>query len=268
MAIEEDVASGDITSMATLPEGHVSSGSIRSKAAGIFCGQEIAGRVFRHIDSGLQVRWLVDDGSAVTSGTRIAEVRGATRSILSAERIALNYLQRLSGISTMTRKFVDTVAGTQAKIIDTRKTTPGYRELEKYAVRCGGGHNHRMGLFDMFLIKDNHITAAGGITSAVQRAIEYNRVLTKPCAIEVEVKNLDELQECLSLPLQRVMLDNMDTLTMKEAVTIVAGRFHIEASGGITLDNVRHVAETGVDFISIGALTHSSPALDLTLLLD
>lgn len=267
-AIDEDVGSGDITSLATLPENHVSSGSIRAKAAGILCGKEIVEKVFRLIDPAVQLRWHAKDGSAVAQQSRIVDVHGPTRSILSSERIALNYMQHLSGIATLTRRFVDAVAGTGAKIIDTRKTTPGYREIEKYAVRCGGGTNHRMGLYDMFLIKDNHITAAGSITAAVQRAVEYNRKMALPCAIEVEVKTLDELNECLPLPIHRIMLDNMDISVMHDAVKRVAGKFEIEASGGITLTNVRAVAETGVDFISVGALTHSAPALDLTLLLD
>jgi nicotinate-nucleotide pyrophosphorylase (carboxylating) len=267
-AIDEDVGTGDITSLATLPENHVSSGSVRAKAVGIFCGMGIANKVFHTVDPALNIRWHMTDGSAVKPQTRIVDVQGSTRSILSAERTVLNYLQRLSGIATLTRRFVDAVAGTGTKIIDTRKTTPGYRESEKYAVWCGGGTNHRMGLYDMFLIKDNHITASGSITAAVQRAVEYNRQMPDPCAIEVEVKTLDELNECLSLPIHRIMLDNMNISDMHDAVKRVAGKFEIEASGGITLANVRAVAETGVDFISVGALTHSAPALDLTLLLD
>ncbi len=190
------------------------------------------------------------------------------RNLLEAERTALNFLGHLSGIATLTRRFVEAVSGTKTKILDTRKTTPGWRLLEKYAVRQGGGHNHRLGLFDMVLIKDNHIQAAGGIVSAVLKVRRYFEEKGNPLPIEVEVKNLKELEDVLPLKVDRILLDNMTRDSLREAVKVAAGRVPLEASGGVTLDTVRAIAETGVDFISVGALTHSAPALDLSMLIE
>ncbi len=264
MAIQEDIGEeGDITSLATIPPNRMICGTIRAKATGVIAGLEMVKRVYAHLDDTVQVHCLVNDGDAVTAGTVICEVEGKALSVLSGERIALNFLQRLSGIATLTRCFVDAVAGTNAVILDTRKTTPGWRTLEKYAVRMGGGQNHRMALYDMILIKDNHIDAAGSITNAVNAARLYPGA--GGLLIEVEVKNETELYEALELQVDRIMLDNMTPEQMRQAVTIVAERIPLEASGNVSLETVRTIAETGVDFISIGALTHSAPILDLSM---
>lgn len=264
MAIQEDIgAEGDITSLATMPSTQMIRGTIRAKAAGVIAGLEMVRRVYAHLDDTVQVRGLVNDGDSVTTGTVICEVEGKALSVLSGERIALNFLQRLSGIATLTRRFVDAVVGTNAVILDTRKTTPGWRALEKYAVRMGGGQNHRMALYDMILIKDNHIDAAGSITAAVNAARMYPGA--GGLLIEVEVKNEAELREALNLQVDRIMLDNMTPEQMRQAVTIAAGRVPLEASGNVSLETVRTIAETGVDFISVGALTHSAPILDLSM---
>jgi nicotinate-nucleotide pyrophosphorylase (carboxylating) len=216
------------------------------------------------VDPALRLSSHVRDGDSVTPGDVVAEVNGPGRGMLAAERLALNFLQQLSGIATLTRAFVDAVDGTRATVLDTRKTHPGYRVLEKYAVRMGGAHNHRMSLHDMLLIKDNHIEAAGSITTAVGQA----RSLHPHLPIEVEVKNLDELREAVGLNVDRIMLDNMDLDQMQEAVRLTGGRVRLEASGGVDLERVAAIAATGVDYISIGALTHSAPALDLSMLVS
>jgi len=264
LAIGEDIGSGDATSQATLPAGLVLAGHITAKAGGVIAGLPIAEAVFTRIEPGLHFTAHVRDGAAVDPGTLVAEVLGPGRGMLSAERIALNFLQHLSGIATLTRQFVDAVAGTRTVILDTRKTHPGYRLLEKYAVRMGGGENHRLGLHDMLLIKDNHIEAAGSITAAVARARERFPALP----IEVEVKNPSELHEALKLDLDRIMLDNMDLGEMRAAVRLAAGRVPLEASGGVELGHVAAIAATGVDYISVGALTHSAPALDISMLVE
>ncbi|MBI4530694.1 MAG: carboxylating nicotinate-nucleotide diphosphorylase [Candidatus Latescibacteria bacterium] len=297
MALAEDIGTGDITTLWTVPETAKARGEIVAKEDGVIAGLPVAERVFRAIDP--EVMWIpsLHDGERGTCGAVIAEIRGSTRGILTAERTALNFLQRLSGIATMTARYVEVVQGTGVQITDTRKTTPGLRGLEKYAVRVGGGVNHRFGLYDMVLIKDNHIVAAGGIAEAVRRVkeamgekhtvIATYRLITegglrdprpeirdwgkRGGGVEVETRTLDEVQEALSAVVDRIMLDNMTVETMREAVRIirtVGGEKapEIEASGGITLENLRQVAETGVDVISIGALTHSVKALDLSLL--
>jgi len=261
LAIAEDIGPGDATSEATLPADQVLSGRIVAKAAGVIAGLSIAEAVFARVEPGIRFTPHVHDGDDVVPGDLVAEVSGPGRGMLAAERTALNFLQHLSGIATLTRAFVDAVACTQAIILDTRKTHPGYRALEKYAVCMGGGQNHRLGLYDMVLIKDNHMDAAGSITAAVERA----RAACPDLPTEVEVRNLDELREALALDVDRIMLDNMSLDEMRVAVEIVAGRVGLEASGGVTLQNVADVAATGVDYISVGALTHSAPALDLSM---
>ncbi|MGQ9668100.1 MAG: carboxylating nicotinate-nucleotide diphosphorylase [Anaerolineae bacterium] len=263
-ALEEDLGPGDVTSRWILPEELVLEGKIIAKADGVVAGLTVAGVVFAMVDDRVDFLPLCLDGQAVPAGTVIAEVKGPGIAILSAERTALNFLQRMSGIATATRRYVDAVAGTRAVILDTRKTAPGLRVLDKWAVWLGGGQNHRFGLFDMVLIKDNHIAAAGGITRAVERVRQHNRA---GLPIEVEVKTLEELEEALAIrpPLDRIMLDNMDMEAMRRAVQMTAGRVPLEASGGVSLETVRRIAETGVDYISVGALTHSVKALDISL---
>jgi len=261
LAIAEDIGPGDVTSEAVLPASLTLHGRIVAKSVGVVAGLPVAEAVFSRVDSGLRFIAHLQDGARVEPGDLVAEVSGPGRGMLAAERIALNFLQRLSGVATLTRAFVDAVAGTGAIILDTRKTHPGYRVLEKYAVRMGGGWNHRMSLHDMIMVKDNHVDAAGSITAAVEQACAaYPDLL-----IEVEVRNLDELRESLGLDVDRVMLDNMGLDEMREAVRIAGGRVELEASGGVNLDTVAAIAATGVDYISVGALTHSAPALDLSM---
>ena len=264
LAIAEDIGPGDATSEAVLPTTLVLCGRIIAKRAGVIAGLPVAEAVFRRVDPALRLSSHVRDGDSVTPGDIVAEVNGPGRGMLASERLALNFLQHLSGIATLTRAFVDAVDGTKAIVLDTRKTHPGYRVLEKYAVRMGGGHNHRMSLHDMLLVKDNHIEAAGSITTAVEQARSFHPDLP----IEVEVKNLDELREAVGLNVDRIMLDNMDLDQMQEAVRLTGGRVDLEASGGVDLERVAAIAATGVDYISIGALTHSAPALDLSMLVS
>jgi len=263
LAIAEDIGPGDATSEAILPADQILYGRIVAKAAGVIAGLPVAKAVFKRLDPAVEFIARVADGQEVTAGELIAEVTGAARALLAAERTALNFLQRMSGIATLTRQFVDAVACTPAVILDTRKTTPGHRLLEKYAVYMGGGLNHRISLYDMMLIKDNHVDAVGGILPAIERA----RTAYPSLPIEVEVRNLDELRQALSVqpPLERIMLDNMDLELMRQAVGITAGRVPLEASGGVTLERVADIAATGVDYISVGALTHSSAALDISM---
>jgi len=264
LAIAEDIGPGDATSEAVLPAGLTLRGRIIAKDAGVIAGLPVVKEVFSRVDPMLCFTPRVRDGTSVAPGDVVAKVTGPGRGMLAAERIALNFLQRLSGIATLTRAFVDTTASTRATILDTRKTHPGYRVLEKYAVRMGGGQNHRMSLNDMLLVKDNHIEAAGSLTAAVERA----RAPHPDLPIEVEVKNLDELREALTLDVDRIMLDNMDLDRMREAVQLTGGRVPLEASGGVSLDSVAAIAATGVDYISVGALTHSAPVLDLSMLVS
>ena len=267
LALAEDVGPGDVTSQAIIPPDTRLVGEFLVKAPGVIAGLEVVGEVFRQVDAELRYTPLVADGNMVAIGDIVARVEGSGPSILTAERVALNFLQRMSGIATMTRRFVDADAATGTRILYTRKTAPGLRELDKLAVALGGGMNHRFGLYDMVLIKDNHIQAAGSITEAVRRV----RQRVTDLAIEVEVESLKQLDEALKLEVDRIMLDNMDAATMREAVQ--RARAHraagegveLEASGGITLATVAEVAATGVDFISIGALTHSVVALDVSL---
>jgi nicotinate-nucleotide pyrophosphorylase (carboxylating) len=264
LAIAEDIGPGDATSKAVLPVDLRLQGRIIAKNPGIVAGLPVAEAVFTRVEPGLRFISHAHDGDRVRRQQIVAEVIGPGRGMLAAERTALNFLQRLSGIASFTRVFVDAVAGTGVTILDTRKTHPGYRVLEKYAVRMGGAQNHRMSLYDMLLVKDNHIEAAGSITAAITRA----RTAYPDLPVEVEVKNLRELEEALMLDVDRIMLDNMSIDEMKEAVEIAAGRVSLEASGNVELRQVAAVAATGIDYISIGVLTHSAPALDLSMLVQ
>jgi nicotinate-nucleotide pyrophosphorylase (carboxylating) len=264
-ALDEDVGPGDFTTLWTVPEGRRAEARIVAKAPGVVAGSEVAAEVFRRVDPLLEVEVSAPDGTALEPGDLAMRVTGSARSILTAERTALNFMQRLSGVATVTRRYVQAVAGTGARVIDTRKTTPGMRALEKAAVLAGGGANHRHGLHDMVMIKDNHIAAAGGITAAVDAVRARN---DRGLAVEVETTNPDEVREALATGADRIMFDNMPPDLMRQAVELVRAadpRPETEASGGITLDSIRAAAETGVDFISVGALTHSAPALDLSL---
>jgi nicotinate-nucleotide pyrophosphorylase (carboxylating) len=266
LALMEDVGLGDLTSDAIVDEGALSRGELLCKQGGVIAGLDVAALVFRYCDESITFDPLVADGGLCPSGLVIAQLHGSTRGILRGERTALNFLQRMSGIATLTRDYVDAVTGTSAKITDTRKTAPGLRVLDKWAVRLGGGVNHRFGLDDMVLIKDNHIVAAGGITPAVIVCRAYLDEHSVRAAVEVETKNLDEVREALACGgIQRIMLDNFPLPDIREAVGIIAHAVEVEASGGITLATVRSVAEAGVDFISVGALTHSVTALDISL---
>jgi len=261
-ALKEDVGTGDVTTLAVVPSAARAQAVIVCKEDGVLAGVPAALEVFRQVDERIAVEFSATDGDAVAKAQEIARVAGLAGGILTAERTALNFLQRLSGIATLAARFVEAVKGTGAKILDTRKTTPGLRALEKYAVRCGGAQNHRMGLYDMIMIKDNHIVAAGSITAAVKAARSAHDTLK----IEVECKSLDEVREALATQaVDRIMLDNMSVDTMREAVRIVGGRVELEASGGVRLSTVREIALSGVDYISAGALTHSAKALDISL---
>ena len=260
-ALGEDVGPSDCTSEVTIPPDVQGSAIIVAKTEGVICGLPIAQAVFRHVDAHIAFPSSVQDGEPVAAGDAVAEVRGPVRGILTGERTALNFLARLSGVATLTSRFVDAVANYPAIVLDTRKTTPGWRVLEKYAVRCGGGRNHRMGLFDMVLIKDNHIACSGSLAEAVRRV----RAAGVDLPVEVEVRSLAELDEALDLGVDRVLLDNMDMLTLRRAVALAKGKAFLEASGGVNLARATEVAATGVDAISIGALTHSAPAFDLSL---
>jgi nicotinate-nucleotide pyrophosphorylase (carboxylating) len=264
-ALEEDIGDGDVTTLCTVPPGAMVDGKLIAKQAGVVAGLEVARLAFFLIDERVCYVMQVTDGDWVEKGTVIAEVSGPGRGLLSGERVALNFLQRMSGIATLTRRFVEAVKGTSAVILDTRKTAPGLRLFDKWAVRLGGGQNHRSGLYDMVLIKDNHIAAVGGISETVTRVRECDE---RGRAIEVEVKNLAELREVLNLNVDRIMLDNMSLEDMREAVRLTRGRVPLEASGNVSLENIAAVAATGVDFISIGMLTHSVNALDISLLFD
>lgn len=266
LALEEDVGDGDVTTLWTVPAKSRARAVVVAKEPLVVAGIDCVRDVFRAVDPDLEVNLLAQDGARAAVGAELVALRGSTRSILVGERTALNFLGRLCGTATLTRRFVDAVAGTGARIIDTRKTTPGWRLLEKAAVRAGGGSNHRIGLHDMVLVKDNHADASGGVARAAAAAMERN---TQGLAVEVEVRTLRELDEVLSLGPDRVLLDNMGLETLRAAVERVRalgeGRPETEASGNVSLGNVRAVAETGVDFISVGALTHSAPCADVSL---
>lgn len=262
-ALAEDLGLvGDLTTSATVPPDARAAAAIAARKPGIVAGLAVAAAAFRALDPTVTFRGAAPDGASVAPGAIIAHVAGNARALLAAERVALNFLGRMCGVATLTRHFVDAVAETPARIADTRKTTPGLRAFEKYAVRCGGGVNHRTGLFDAILIKDNHIIAAGGLDAAIQGARAVAGHMVK---IEVEVDTLDQLDIALKYPIDAVLLDNMTLDQLREAVRRAQGRVLLEASGGVTLETVRSIAETGVALISVGALTHSAPALDVGL---
>ena len=263
-ALQEDLASSDITTLSTVPAAATATGKIVAKAEMTVCGLEVARRVFERVDPSVGYVSVAADGDSVEAGTTVAELAGSAHGILAAERTALNFMQRLSGTATLTRSYVDAAAG-RCRIVDTRKTTPGLRALQRYAVRCGGGHNHRNDLGSGVLIKENHIRAAGSIAAAIKGAKDRAPHLLK---VECEVLSLDELQQALDAGADVVMLDNMDDAQVEAAVKLVDGRAIIEASGNITLERIARLAELGVDVISSGALTHSAPAADLSLLFD
>jgi len=266
-ALEEDLPGDtvDVTSTATVPASSCSTGDLATREDGVVAGLDIAEMVFRIVcGDALEVVSRVDDGAHVSAGDVVMRLAGPTRELLTAERTALNFASHLSGVATATSRWVAALEGTDAKVLDTRKTLPGWRALQKYAVRCGGGVNHRFSLADMAMVKDNHVVAAGGVVPAYERV----RAAYPNVPVEVEVTTLDELRELLDVGCDRILLDNMSDDTMREAVALTAGRAVLEASGGLTLDRARSVAATGVDFISVGALTHSVTVLDLGLDLE
>jgi nicotinate-nucleotide pyrophosphorylase (carboxylating) len=260
-ALAEDIGAGDATTDSIVPEVAQLKGVIIAKESGVIAGLPVAQSTFRLLDERINFVFKVRDGELVPNGQTVAEIQGPARPVLTGERTALNFLGRMSGIATRTREFVDAVSGTKARILDTRKTAPNLRPTDKLAVQLGGGQNHRIGLYDMILIKDNHIDFAGSITEAVRRARNHPGNLE----IEVEARTLADVAECLDLGIAWIMLDNMSLSSIREAVELVGGRAKLEASGNVDLDSVRQIAETGVDFISVGALTHSPKVFDLTL---
>jgi len=261
-ALKEDIGKGDITTKFTIPPDINGLAVIVAKENGVLAGANVVKRVFKIVDKDVKFTFHKDDGDRFISGSVIADAQGSARSLLSAERVALNFLQRMSGMATLTAKYVEKIKGTDAKILDTRKTTPTLRMLEKYAVRVGGGYNHRMGLYDQILIKDNHINIGNGITNLLKRIknVDSNRLF-----IEIEVKNLRELKQVLRFKVNRIMLDNMPIEDIKEAVKLVAGTCELEVSGNVNLRNVKGKAETGVDYISVGSLTHSYKSIDFSM---
>jgi nicotinate-nucleotide pyrophosphorylase (carboxylating) len=263
-ALTEDVGDGDVTTAATVPADAAARATITQKAPGVVYGLDVATETFRAVDPDVVVERLVEEGRWREHGGPVLRLEGSARGLLTAERTALNFLQRLSGVATLAARCVQAVAGTHATILDTRKTTPGLRTLEKAAVAAGGATNHRFGLFDAILIKENHAALAGGVGEAVRKARAHAPDLT----LEVECRTIDEVEEALEAGAPWILLDNMSTAQLAQAVRHVAGRAKLEASGGLTLETLRDVASTGVDFISVGALTHSAPALDLSLLLE
>jgi nicotinate-nucleotide pyrophosphorylase (carboxylating) len=268
-ALQEDIGSGDWTTRLLITPKTCGSGKVVAKSDGILSGIVVFTEVFRQLDESIIVHSAFSDGQAVSSGDVIMDLEGSIAALLAGERVALNFLQRLSGIATLTRSFVEAVRGTGTTILDTRKTTPGLRLLEKAAVLHGGGKNHRQGLYDMILIKDNHIFSCGGISAALKRAFTARKEMPLPLPVEIEVKDLEELAEALlyAHDLERIMLDNFTVSMVREGVLRTGKRAPLEVSGGVTLKNVREFALTGVEYLSVGALTHSAPALDLSLLI-
>ncbi len=263
-ALVEDLGTGDLTAALLDAETRIR-GTILCRETAVLCGVAWVEEVYRQLDPDVTLQWEAGDGDRLEAGQRVCRLEGRARSLLSGERTALNYLQTLSGTASLARRYADAVAGTAARILDTRKTLPGLRLQQKYAVSCGGCHNHRIGLFDAVLIKENHIRAAGSITSALQRAFGQ---VPSGTTIEIEVESLEELREALQAGATRVLLDNLDPGQLREAVVINAGRSRLEASGGVNLETVRSIAETGVDDISVGALTKDVRAIDLSMLFD
>ena len=269
MALREDVGDGDHSTLACIPSTAQGRAKMVAKKEGVLCGAEVGERVFHLVDGSLKVTLLKKDGDILKVGDVVMTVEGPAGSILTAERTALNYMQRLSGIATQTHTMVKMIEGLHTRLLDTRKTTPNMRLLEKYAVKCGGGTNHRIGLSDMIMLKDNHVDFAGGIEQAIDRTRDYLSRKGKNLKIEIEVRSLDELERVMNHGgVDRIMLDNFDVPTLREAVKRIGGRYETEASGGITDETLRAYAETGVDFISVGALTHHIKSLDLSLVSD
>jgi nicotinate-nucleotide pyrophosphorylase (carboxylating) len=265
-AFREDIGDGDHTSLATIPVDAVGKVELLAKDTGIIAGVEIASMVFKQLDASLKVDIFIEDGYEIVPGDRILTVEGSSQSILSAERTALNFIQRMSGIATYTNKVCKIISGTNTKLLDTRKTTPYNRVVEKIAVRLGGGTNHRFGLYDMIMIKDNHVDFAGGIKNAITSTNSYLKEKGKSLKVEIEVRDFNELNEVINFGgINRIMLDNFSPDNLKKAVELIDGMYETEASGGITMSNIREYAETGVDFISVGALTHQINSLDLSL---
>ena len=266
LAFAEDIGDGDHTTLCSIPEGETGQSRLLIKEKGILAGVEVARTIFHKFDQSLEMELLLHDGASVEPGDVAFVVSGSVQSILQTERLVLNVMQRMSGIATITRAYVNQLEGTSAKILDTRKTTPGMRMLEKQAVKIGGGENHRIGLFDMILLKDNHVDFAGGIENAIRGAQKYLKEKNKSLKIEIEVRDLQELETVLRIGgVDRIMLDNFSPELTRRAVQIVDGRVELESSGGITFDTIRSYAETGVDFISVGAITHSVKSLDMSL---
>ena len=265
LAFAEDIGDGDHTTLCCIPEDAMGESKLLIKEEGVFAGVDIAKELFRRFDPTMEVEVYIQDGTHVKPGDIVMSVKGKIQSLLQTERLMLNILQRMSGIATMTAKYVKRLEGTKTRVLDTRKTTPGMRMLEKQAVKIGGGTNHRIGLFDMILLKDNHIDFAGGIENAISRCHEYLKAKGKDLKIEIEVRDFAELQRVLDFGgVDRIMLDNFTPAETKKAVDMIAGRFETESSGGITFDTIRDYAEQGVDFISVGALTHSVKGLDMS----
>ncbi|MCX7798206.1 MAG: carboxylating nicotinate-nucleotide diphosphorylase [Melioribacter sp.] len=265
IALKEDIGDGDITTNSIVPKSEIGKGFIVAKEEGIIAGLFVAKEIFRKLDNKISFKYLAKEGEKVIANQKIAEIKGSLRALLTGERTALNFLQRMSGIATITSMYVSQLRNTKVKILDTRKTVPCLRIIDKYSVRIGGGKNHRFGLYDMILIKDNHIKAAGSITNAVN-LVKKN--LKKKVKIEVETKSLDEVKEAITNKVDIIMLDNMSIETMKEAVRLIHRKAKIEVSGNVTLDNVREIAKIGIDYISVGALTHSVRALDINMKIE
>lgn len=265
LSFAEDIGEGDHTTLCCIPEEARGKSRMIIKEEGILAGVKIAEEVFNRFDSTLKVEILINDGTKVKPGDVAMVVEGSVRSLLQTERLMLNIVQRMSGIATITHKYMELLKGTKAKVLDTRKTTPGMRILEKMAVKIGGGENHRIGLFDMILLKDNHVDFAGGISNAIDRCHEYLEAKNKDLKIEIEVRSIDELNQVLEHGgVNRIMLDNFSVENTRMAVDLIGGKYEIESSGGITLDTIRSYAECGVDYISVGALTHSVKSLDIS----
>ena len=265
-ALKEDVGDGDHTSLSTIPEGLVGKANVKVKEKGVIAGIELAELIIKTVDPMIQQLIFLKEGADVNPGDIVMTLNGNVRSLLKAERLLLNCMQRMSGIATLTRKYVEAIDGTNCKVLDTRKTTPNFRLYEKMAVELGGGFNHRFGLYDMILIKDNHVDASGGVKNAIESANQYIKNSGKLLKIEIETRNLDEVKEVLSIGnVNRIMLDNFTPDLLKEAIAMIDKKYETEASGGITLETIRSFAVTGVDFISVGALTHSHRSLDISM---
>lgn len=268
-SLQEDIQNGDVTTLSTISKDQISTAKLIAKSSGVFCGKDVADLVLQYFDPALSFKWEVKDGDFIEKGKIISTFRGNTQILLQAERTLLNFIQRMSGIATATFEYSSKIKHTKCRILDTRKTMPLWRDIDKYSVICGGGTNHRIGLYDMVLIKDNHIAAAGSISKAVQLVHDYLKQNSLNLQIEVEVKNREELDEVLRLSgIDRILLDNMTVGQLRDSVHHVNGKVALEASGNINLETIVSVAETGVDFASVGSLTHSVKAMDISLLID